>query len=228
MKIRYLRATLGILGIAGIIAYCIFPKEKYYECLEKDQEYYLYGDTASGAAFAELGSAGFKCELLRENGLCGMGFSFIKGEYENFRNWNLMDSLFIHLQSSANFEELIVQVLTYDLDHTDSKKRSTMKPLVKELKLTPEKKRYSIHMGSFYTPDYWFEQQHAKDNGNMKKFSSVTGLEMFSGWANKAGEPLELKVENICIEGQSNVSFVVLVCFVGILIIIAVAARERN
>jgi hypothetical protein len=228
MKLRYLRAALGILGIIGIFAYLLFPKEKHYECLEKNQDFYLYGDSASGVALAELQSVGFKCELLNESGLCGIGFSFARGEDENFKNWNLMDSLTLFLEASANFKELIVQVLTFDPDHSDLEKRGTMKPVMKELKLTPGKKRYSIYMDNLYTPDYWFEQQKARNNGNMKRFSAVTGLEMFSGWANKAGEPLELKIENICIEGQSNVSFVVLVCFLGILIIIATGARSKD
>jgi hypothetical protein len=227
MKLRYLRVVLGILGIAGIIAFCFFPKEKHYECLEKNQDFYLYGYPASEVALAELQSSGFKCELLKESGLCGMGFSFIQGEGENFRNWNLMDSLILYLETSANFKELIVQVLTYDPDYTDLEKRGTMKPVMKELKLAPGKNRYSIYMDHLYTPDYWFEQQNARDRGNMKRFSAITGMEMFSGWANKASEPLSLKVENICLKGQSNVSFVILVCFLGILIIVAIGAREK-
>jgi hypothetical protein len=228
MKLRFLRGILGTLGIAGIIAFLFFPKEKHYECLEKDQEFYLYGDQASGVASAELQPVGFKCELLRENGLCGIGFSFTQGSDEDFKNWNLMDSLILYLESSANFRELIVQVLTYDPDHTDLEKRGTMKPVMKELKLSPGKKRYSIYMEHLYTPDYWFEQQNARDRGNMKRFSAIAGLEMFSGWANKAGEPLSLKIENICLNGQSNVPFVVLVCFLGILIIVAIGAREKK
>jgi hypothetical protein len=228
MKLRFLRTALGVLGIIGIAAYLFFPKEKHYECLEKKQDFYLYGDPSSGVASAEFQAAGFKCELLRENGLCGVGFSFSKGEDENFQNWNLMDSLILFLETSANFKELIVQVLTFDPDYTDLEKRGTMKPVMKELKLRPGKNRYSIYMEHLYTPDYWFEQQKAKDRGNMKRFSAITGLELFSGWANKAGEPLELKIEDICIEGQSNLSFVILVCFIGILIIIAIGARAKD
>jgi hypothetical protein len=228
MKLRFLRAVLGVLGIMSIMAYLFYPREKFYECLEKNQEFYLYGDAASGVASAELQSAGFKCELSKESGLCGMGFSFARGEDENFKNWNLMDTLTLFLETSANFKELVVQVLSFESGHSDLGKPGTMKPAMKELKLEPGKKRYSIYMGHLYTPYYWFEQQKARDRGNMKRFSSVTGIEMFSGWANKAGEPLELKLENICLEGQSNVSFVALVCFIGLLIIIATGARSRG
>ncbi|MDR0516025.1 MAG: hypothetical protein LBH25_03175 [Fibromonadaceae bacterium] len=227
MKLRYLRTALGVLGIAGIVVFFLFPKEKKYECLDKEQNFYLSGDSASGTAFAELSNAGFICYLFKENGMCGAGFSFARGKNRNFKNWNLMDSLILYLQSSEYLKELIVQVLTIDPDHTNLESRSTMKPAIKELKLTPGKNRYSIYMEHLYTPDYWFEQQNVKSKGNMKRFSTVAGLELFSGWANKAGMPLELKIESICLEGHSNVPFVILICYLGILITIAISVRIR-
>jgi hypothetical protein len=221
MKKPYLRAILLCLGIIGIIAYLLFPSKRKMECLEKELKFYPYIDSASGVQNLEIKPPAFKCSLSKESGLCGMGFSF--GEEDN---WNLMDFLVIDMQSSADFEELIVQILTID-PRTNEDDRSTMKPLIKELKLKQNKKRYSIPMEHFYTPDYWFEQQKIKDNHNSKRFSYVTGMEMFSGWKNKTGKPLELEIKSICLEGVNNTRFVILVIYIGILIATAISVRIR-
>jgi len=115
-----------------------------------------------------------------------------------------------------------VQILTYDPDNRMEK------PALKELHLNPGTTRYSIPIEHFYTPDYWFEQQKAKNTHNARRFSSVTGLELFSGWKNPIDTPLELKTESICAEGFSNASFAVLVVYLAILIGIAISVRIRN
>jgi len=221
MKKKYLRAVLFFLGIAGIAAYLLFPGEKKVECLEKELNFYPYIDSASGVQFEEIEPLAFKCSLSKEGGYCGMGFSF--SEYEN---WNLMDFLVIDMQSSADFEELIVQILTID-SRTKEDDRSTMKPLIKELKLEQNKKLYSIPMEHFYTPDYWFEQQKVKDTQKSKRFSSVAGIEMFSGWKNKTDKSLELEIKSICLEGANNMRFVLLVIYIGILIATAISVRIK-
>ena len=228
MKKRYLRAVLLLLGIMGVIAYSLFPVEKEVECLEKDSvNFYPYGSSAGGAAFLEIEDFAFKCRLAYESGNCGVGLSFDEIG-SNYKNWNLMDSLVLNLQSSGDFKELIVQILTYDPDYTDPNNRNTMKPAIKELYLSPGTKRYSIAMEHFYTPDYWFEQQKARNTHNAKRFSAVAGLEMFAGWKNQADKPLELKAESICAEGFSNMPFVVLVIYLSILVAIAISARTKS
>jgi len=222
MKKRYLRTVLLILGIAGIIAYIVFPTEKKVECIEKELKFYPYVDSASGVQYVELNPPAFKCSLSKEGGHCGMGFSFNETE-----NWNLMDFIVIDMQSSADFEELIVQILTIDT-RTREGDRSTMMPVIKELKLEPNKKRYSIPMEHFYTPDYWFEQQNVRDTHKSKRFSFVHGIEMYSGWKNKTDKPLELKIDGMCLEGVSNTRFVLLVLYIGILIAIAISVRIKD
>jgi len=222
MKKPYLRAVLLFLGIAGIIAYLVFPSKKKVECIEKQLHFYPYVDSASGVKNVEIKPPTFKCNLLNEGGHCGMGFSFNETE-----NWNLMDFLIIDIQNSAEFEELIVQILTID-PRTKETDRSTMKPLLKELKLKQNEKRYSIPMEHFYTPDYWFEQQKIKDTHNSKRFSAVAGMEIYSGWKNKTDKPLELKIEGVCLEGVSNTRFVILVIYIGILIAMAISIRIRT
>ncbi|MDR1830355.1 MAG: hypothetical protein LBQ76_06250 [Candidatus Fibromonas sp.] len=228
MRKRYLRAVLLISGIMGVIAYSLFPAQKEMECLEKDSvNFYSYGNPTVGAAFLEVEPFAFKCRLSNESGNCGVGLSFNE-KGSDYKNWNLMDSLVLNLQSSEDFKELIVQILTYDADYTDPDNRNTMKPALKELHLSPGTKRYSIAMEHFYTPDYWFEQQKARNTHNAKRFSNVAGLEMFSGWKNQAGKPLELKAESICAEGFSNTPFVVLVIYLSILIAVAISVRIKN
>jgi hypothetical protein len=223
MKNRYLRTILLLLGIAGIVAYSFYPNKKEKECFEKEPvTFYTYGDSASDAAFVEIEPFAFKCRLLSKNGMCGIGFSF-----NQRKNWNFMDSLVLNLQSSANFKELIVEMLVFDPDHTKPGNRNSMKPIMKELKLTG-KNRYSIAMEHFYTPDYWFEQQNAKNTHNAKRFSAVSNLELFSGWENPANTELELKIESICTERHSNTPFVILVAYIGILIMAAISIRTKH
>jgi len=205
MKKRYLRVILLFLGIAGIVAYSLYPKEKNVECFEAKSR--SYGD-------AQIENVSFKCILPDESANCGIAFSF-----DDNKNWNLMDFLVLDLQSSENFKELIVQVLTYDPDNRMNK------PALKEIHLNPGTNRYSIAIDHFYTPDYWFEQQNARNTHNAKRFSTVIGLEIYSGWKNPSGTPLELKVESICAEGLSNISFVLLVIYLAILIVIAISVR---
>jgi hypothetical protein len=138
-----------------------------------------------------------------------------------------MDYLILDLQSSADFKELIVSVQTYEPGHTKSDDRSSMKPVIKELKLIG-KNRYSIAMEHFYTPDYWFEQQGAKNTHNPKRFSAVTGLELFTGWKNPTNTELELKIKSVCTEGHSNTPFVILVAYIGILIMAAISIRTKH
>jgi hypothetical protein len=223
MKNQHLRAVLLILGIAGIVVFELYPAEKNAECFEKESmSFYPYGDSASGVAFVEIEPFAFKCSLLNENGTCGIGLSF-----NEKRNWNLMDYLVLNLQSSANFKELIVSVQTHDPSHTKEGDRSSMKPIMRELELTG-KKRYSIAMNQFYTPDYWFEQQRARYINNPKRFSIVNGLELFAGWKNPANTELELKIESVCVEGSGNAPFVILVAYIGILIMAAISIRTKH
>jgi len=197
--------------------------KKRVECFEKDSmNFYPYGDSAGGMAYVEIEPFAFKCSLLYETGICGIGFSFDKT-----KNWNLMDYLVLNLQSSANFKELVVSVQTYDPGHTKLDDRSSLKPAIKELELAG-KKRYFIPMEHFYTPDYWFEQQNAKNTNNPKRFSVVTGLELFAGWKNQANTELELKIESVCVEGHSNTPFVILVLYIGILIMAAISIRTKT
>jgi len=222
MKNQYLRTVLLILGIGGIVAFALYPNEKKVECFEKDSmDFYPYGDSAGGASFVEIEPFAFKCSLLKEDGTCGFGFSF-----KEKTNWNLMDYLILDMQSSANFKELIVSVQTYDPGHTKAGDRSSSKPVMKEVELTG-KKRYSIPMADFYTPDYWFEQQRVRNTNNPKRFSIVSGLELFAGWKNPANTELELKIERVCAEGHSNTPFVILVAYIGILIMAAISIRTK-
>jgi len=221
MRKSYLRTVLLFLGIAGIVVFLLFPSERKVQCLEKELKFYPYVDSSSGVKNVEMKPPAFKCVLSKESGHCGMGFSFNETE-----NWNLVDFLVVDMQSSADFEELILQILTIDFI-TNEKDRSTMKPLIKELKLDKNKKRYSIPMEHFYTPDYWFEQQKVRDNHKSKRFSSVAGIEVFSGWKNKTDKPLELEIKGICLEGVNNTRFVILVIYIVILITIAISVRTR-
>ncbi|MDR2999651.1 MAG: hypothetical protein LBU89_00175 [Fibromonadaceae bacterium] len=216
MKKRYLRTVLLLLGIAGIVFYAFFPSEKKVRCVEENfVNFHPYNYSANGDALVEIEPFAFKCRLSDESGNCGIKFSFAENGH---KNWNLMDSLVLNLQTDG-LEELIVQIQTLtDYDIT--------KPHLKELHLTSAK-RYSIAMEHFYTPDYWYEQHSVKNYHNIKKFSAVTGVEIFSGWKNPKDKPLELKIESFCLEGANNTPFVALVIYLAILIITAISVRIR-
>jgi len=227
MKKRYLRAILSILGVAGVIVFLFFPNEKEYACFEKNMDFYPYGNAEIITNSNTEVLNAFKCVLKNENENCGIGFSFGQNKMD-FENWNLMDSIIFELQSSDNFSELVVQALAFDANHTNMEYRNTLKPLMKEIRLQPGKNRYSIYKEHLYTPDYWFEQENIRNNHNAKRFSAITGIEFFSGWKNKTETSIELKIENICTEKHSNVPFVVLVFYLGILITIAISVRIKQ
>jgi len=223
MKNKHLRAILLFLGIAGIVAFELYPTEKYGECFDKDSmSFYPYGTSDGGAASVKIEPLAFKCSLSREDGHCGIGFSF-----DEKKNWNLMDYLVLDLQSSADLKELIVSIQTFDPSHTKEGDRSSLKPVMKELKLTG-KKRYEIAMNQFYTPDYWFEQQGARYISNPKRFALVNGLELFAGWKNPAKTEFSLKIESICVEGHGSMPFIILVAYIGILIMAAISIRTKH
>jgi hypothetical protein len=52
-------------------------------------------------------------------------------------------------------------------------------------------------------------------------------MEIYSGWKNETGKPLELKIESVCLKGASNVPFVILVLYLAILIAIAISVRIK-
>jgi len=223
MSGKYLRTILLFLGIAGVVVFMFYPSEKTVECFEKNaMNFYAYGNSAVGMANVEIEPFAFKCSLLNESGHCGIGIVF----NEN-RNWNLMDYLVLDLQSSANFKELIVSIQTHDPSHSKESDRNSMKPIMKEVKLDG-RKRYSLPMNEFYTPDYWFEQQGARYINNPKRFSKVTGLEFFTGWKNPANTDLELKIEGMCVESHGSAPFIILVVYILILIIAAMSIRTKH
>jgi len=221
-----MRALLLFLGIAGVVAYFFYPNEQKLECIEKDAEnLYSYIGSGKDIASLKIEHFAFECILLKESGNCGFGISLSKPP--DFENWNLMDSIVFDLQSSEHFKELIVQILTFDAGQTDLDDHSTKKPLIKEVELSPNKTRYSIPMQHFYTPDYWFEQQKARNTTNPKKFSAVIDMELYSGWKNEINKPLNLKIESICLKGANNAPFVILVIYLAILIAIAISVRTK-
>ncbi|MCL1966369.1 MAG: hypothetical protein FWF67_00635 [Fibromonadales bacterium] len=223
MKSKHLRTILLILGIAGIVAFELYPTEKHEECFDKDSmNFYPYGTLGGGAASVKIEPLAFKCKLSRGDGHCGMGFSF-----DEKKNWNLMDYLVLDMQTSENFKELIVSVQTFDPSHTKEGDRSSLKPVMKEVEVKG-KKRYELSLNQFYTPDYWFEQQGARYINNPKRFSLVNGLELFAGWKNSANTELELKIESICVEGHGNMPFIILVAYIGILIMAAISIRTKH
>jgi hypothetical protein len=226
MKNRYLRAVLLFLGLAGVAAYFFYPNEQKQECINTEN-IYPYMNSENEVVFIETDSLSFKCILAKESGNCGFGIHLSKSD-NDFKNWNLMDSLILNMQSSKDFKEVIAQILTYESGHTSLDDRSTMKPFIKEIELSPNKTRYSMPMQHFYAPDYWFEQQKARNTGNHKKFSAVIDIEIYSGWKNDTFKPLELKIENICLKGANNAPFVILVLYIAILIAIAISVRTKS
>ena len=151
----------------------------------------------------------FKCNLTTEDEHCGNNFSFSG-------NWSLMDSLTLEIESSANLKEVIVQVET------------AIAPAFKELKLNAGKNRYSLDLEHLYTPDYLFKEKNIENTHNSKRFYSVKEISIYTGWKNPANEDLELKTTSICTIGASNVPFVILILYLGILIAIAISVRIRG
>ena len=167
-------------------------------------------------------SLSFSCMLgadTAKNAWCGLLFDLSQGEKALYRNWTFVDSLIFELESSGT-DEILVKVWTFDPDVTDIKKPRTFRLLMKELPLSKGRQRIAIPFEQFYTPDFWFDDEHVDRTLNRRHQETVARVEIAPGWNHPRGKKFSLKFYEITAQGVSNFSFgVVMFIMLGLMIV---------
>ena len=167
-------------------------------------------------------SLSFSCMLgadTAKSAWCGLLFDLSQGEKAEYRNWTFVDSLIFDLESSGT-EEILVKVWTFDPDVTDIKKPRTFRLLMKELPLAKGRQRIAIPFEQFYTPDFWFDDEHVDRTLNRRHQETVARVEIAPGWNHPRGKKFSLKFYAITAQGVSNFAFgVVMFIMLGLMIV---------
>ena len=167
-------------------------------------------------------SLSFSCMLgadTAKSAWCGLLFDLSQGEKAQYRNWTFVDSLIFELESSGT-DEILVKVWTFDPDVTDIKKPRTFRLLMKELPLANGRQRIAIPFEQFYTPAFWFDDEHVVRTLNRRHQETVARVEIAPGWNHPRGTKFSLKFYAITAQGVSNFAFgVVMFIMLGLMIV---------
>ena len=167
-------------------------------------------------------SLSFSCMLgadTDKSAWCGLLFDLSQGEKAEYRNWTFVDSLIFDLESSGT-DEILVKVWTFDPDVTDIKKPRTFRLLMKELPLAKGRQRIAIPFEQFYTPDFWFDDEHVDRKLNRRHQETVARVEIAPGWNHPRGKKFSLKIYSIVAQGVSNFAVgVVMFLMLGLMIV---------
>lgn len=237
MKKLYI--TLSLVAVFALIVYAVLPDRHFAEFvfpLEEGVSVEFFDDVFEGGsskvAFMKSDSAlHFQCALGMDEEKptwCGIVWDFDRYNKKNYRNWTLVDTLYLDLEVSGT-KELLVKVWAYDSDVTDIENKGTFRLHLKEVPVRNGNNRISIPMEELYTPDFWYN-----DNGVDKKtykrrhLESVARVELAPGWNQARGRRFTIAVHEISARGVSNLAFgAVLILFV-ILTIVAIGFSSKH
>jgi hypothetical protein len=91
---------------------------------------------------------------------------------------------------------------------------------MKELSLSGGRERISIPFEQFYTPDFWFDDEHVDRTLNRRHQETVARIEIAPGWNQPHGKNFSLKFYSITAKGVSNFAFgVVMFIMLGLMIV---------
>ena len=200
----------------------VFPLHDGATVIEYDDK----GDGGSSEVTFELqdSSFSFSCTLGGSEGQsawCGLLFDISKGKKSDYRNWTFVDSLVFDLESKGT-NEILVKVWTYDPDVTDIEKPRTFRLLMKELPLAGGRERIAIALEQFYTPDFWYDDEHVDRKLNRRHQETVARVEIAPGWNHPRGKKFSLKLYSITAKGVSNLAFGILMFIMLGLMIVAI------
>ncbi len=167
-------------------------------------------------------SASFSCMLgadTAKSAWCGLLLDLSQGEKAEYRNWTFVDSLIFELESSGT-DEILVKVWTFDPDVTDISKPRTFRLLMKEIPLTKGRQRIAFPFEQFYTPDFWYDDEHVDRTLNRRHQETVARVEIAPGWNQPRGKKFSLKFYSITAKGVSNFAFgAVMFIMLGLMIV---------
>ena len=220
------------IAAAAIAVYFALPDRHFVDNvfpLHDGATVFEYDDKVDGS-FSETTFAlsdstlSFSCMLgtdTTKSAWCGLLFDLSRGEEALYRNWTFVDSLIFDLESSGT-DEVLVKVWTFDPDVTDIKKPRTFRLLMKEIPLTKGRQRIAIPFEQFYTPDFWFDDEHVDRKLNRRHQETVARVEFAPGWNQPRGKKFSLKLYSVTAQGVSNVFFGALMFIMLGLMIVAI------
>lgn len=141
------------------------------------------------------------------------------------RDWTFVDSVIFELESSGT-SEVLAKIWTLDPQVTDTNVARSYRLLMKELPLTSGRQRISIPMEQFYTPEFWFKDNHVDTTLVDRHQEAVVRLEIAPGWNQPRGQKFALKIHRITAKGLSNATFGGVLFVMLILTIVAVGRRH--
>ncbi len=218
------------IAAAVIAVYLALPDRHFVDNvfpLHDGATVFEYDDRTDGGlsetSFALADSSlAFSCMLgsdTTKSAWCGLLFDLGQGEKALYRNWTFVDSLIFELESSGT-DEILVKVWTFDPDVTVIKKPRTYRLLMKEIPLTQGRQRIAMPFEQFYTPDFWFEDEHVDRELNRRHQETVARVEFAPGWNQPRGKKFSLKLYSVTAKGVSNFAFgVVMFIMLGLTIV---------
>jgi hypothetical protein len=195
--------------------------------LHGDASVVAYDDTYDGGssqvAFTQADSSlSFSCTLGGEEGQsawCGFVIDLRENGEERYRDWTFVDSVILDLDAEGT-DEVLMKIWTYDPDVTDTLKARTFRLLMKEIPLVAGRQRISIPMEQFYTPEFWFNDEHVDKTLNRRHQETVARVEIAPGWNQPHGKSFSLKIYSVTAKGVSNFAFgVVMFVMLGLMIV---------
>lgn len=221
---------LVAIAVAVVIVYLILPSRYFTDVvfpLDSDATVAAYDDTFDGGSskmsFAQSDSSlSFSCSLggtVEQSAWCGFVVDLRKKNEKRYRDWTFVDSVIFDLDVKGT-NEVLVKIWTYDPDVTDTLKARSFRLLMKELQLVEGRQRISVPMEHFYTPDFWFKDEHVDTALVDRHQEMVARLEFAPGWNQPRGRSFSIVVHEITAKGLSNFSFgVVMFIMLGLMIV---------
>jgi hypothetical protein len=222
--------TIVVIAVAVIIAYFALPSRYFTDSvfpLTENASVSAYDDTYDGGTskmtFGQTDSSlSFSCSLggtEEQSAWCGFVIDLRKEDEKRYRDWTFVDSMVFDL-SAKGTDEILVKIWTYDPDVTDTLKARTFRLLMKEIPLTEGRQRIAIPMEHFYTPEFWFKDEHVDTTMVDRHQETVARVEFAPGWNHPRGKEFSLVVYGITAKGLSNFAFgVVLFIMLGLMIV---------
>lgn len=228
---------LAVIAVSVLVAYFTLPirffTDSVFPLIEK-KPVVAYDDKTDGGVsevfFAQKDSSlKFECALgdSEKGGWCGLLFDLrLKGEEGLLnRDWSFVDSVIIDLDAHGT-SEIIVKLWTLDPEVTDTNVARSYRLLMKEIPLVEGRQRISVPIEQFYTPQFWYSDNHVDTSLVDRHQDAVVRLEIAPGWNQKRGQKFSLAIYNVAAKGLSNAVFGGVLFIMLILTIVAVGRRH--
>lgn len=236
---RTMTKTYVILATIAALALCVFflLPDRHFEDLvfplNDKSTVFAYNDQIDGGESETTflkndSSLNFSCTLgldTTKSAWCGLLFDISNGKNAEYRNWLFVDSIIFDIEAIGT-REILVKVWTFDPDVTNIKNPRTYRLLMKEMPIGKGRRRISLPMEHFYTPDFWYSESNIDPTLNKRHQETVARLEIAPGWNRRRGETFSLKIYSVKAKGVSNIAFGILMIIMLVLMIVAIGRKH--